>query len=197
MNLEFYEIQEIQKISSVSKFEDLFHTIENKAFELRGRSTDFYTYLNELFKKENIDKSVKVMLLKYLTAHKGNWKHDFLKGLYESLKEPEPKQEKQQGVINENQHPKIFDDGAFDIFVKWVKNSNDEQVKSISFIFQKLKKENKLRNTTFKVLSEWAFNNNYLNEESYNKLLTNGCFVSPSKILTKTRLALYNSIIGN
>lgn len=102
MNLDFSEIQEIQKISNVSEFEDLFHTIENKAFELRGRSTDFYTYLNELFKKENIDKSVKVMLLKYLTAHKGNGKHDFLKGLYESLKEPEPNQENKFKGTSEN-----------------------------------------------------------------------------------------------
>ena len=93
MNLDFSEIQEIQKIISVPEFENLFHTVENKAFELRGRSTDFYTYLNELFEKENIDESIKVMLLKYLTTYKGNWKHDFLTGLYEGLKEPEPNQE--------------------------------------------------------------------------------------------------------
>lgn len=96
----------------------------------------------------------------------------------------------------QNKHPAIFEDGAFDNFNKWIGlPHNERHDQKISFIFQKLKKENKLRNTTFSVLSKWAFDNEYLDKENYTKLKVNGCFISPTKILTKTRLDLYNSII--
>jgi hypothetical protein len=102
-----------------------------------------------------------------------------------------------EGKGNEviNAHPNIFENGGFEIFLKWIDASNDELDKKLSFIFQKLKQENKLRTTTFKKLSEWSFENKYLNETTYNKLLISGSFLSPSKILTKSRLELYNSII--
>lgn len=99
---------------------------------------------------------------------------------------------------NENLHPSIFEDGAFEIFLKWIDHSyNDDPDKKISFIFQKLKTENKLRNTNFKKLSEWANKNNYIDDNTFNKLLSNGSFISPSKILTKGRVNIYNSILGN
>jgi hypothetical protein len=94
-------------------------------------------------------------------------------------------------------YPSIFEKGAFEIFKIWMNISNKDRTdQKISFIIQKLKKENKLRKTNFKDLSEWAYNNNYLNEGAYANLLEKGYFLSPSKILTKSRLELYNSIIG-
>jgi len=99
---------------------------------------------------------------------------------------------------NENLHPSIFEEGAFEIFLKWINHSyNDDPDKKISFIFQKLKTENKLRNTNFKKLSEWANKNKYIDDNTFDKLLSNGSFISPSKILTKGRVNLYNSILGN
>jgi hypothetical protein len=95
-----------------------------------------------------------------------------------------------------NAHPSIFENGGFEIFLKWIDASNDELDKKLSFIFQKLKEENKLRTTTFKKLSEWSFENKYLDETTYNKLLISGSFLSPSKILTKNRVELYNQMLG-
>lgn len=119
--------------------------------------------------------------IKYLL----NWVKEN-KELSKEVKELEP--------TNNNPHPSIFEDEAFNVFEKWINTSKDTQEKRISFIFQKLKKEGKLRNTTFKILSEWAFKNNYIDETNYNKLLVSDCFLSPSKILTKKRLDIYNLI---
>ena len=100
-------------------------------------------------------------------------------------------------VDNSNPYPSIFEDGAFEIFKKWMDISNDNEYKNISFIIQKLKEENKLRNTNYKVLSKWANENGFLSNKYYEILNIEGCFVSPSHILTKNRLQLYNSILSN
>jgi hypothetical protein len=96
-----------------------------------------------------------------------------------------------------NKHYSIFEEGAFDEFLKWIIKSNDEPKKKISFIYQKLKEEDKIRTTNFKKFSEWAYNNDYLDEDTYSELLIDGSFLSPSKILTKGRRELYNQIIQN
>jgi hypothetical protein len=96
-----------------------------------------------------------------------------------------------------NKHFSIFEDGAFEKFIEWINRSNDQPRMKISFIFQKLKEEGELRNTNFKKLSEWAYKNDYLDKDTYQELLLAGSFLSPSKILTKGRITLYNSITGN
>lgn len=98
---------------------------------------------------------------------------------------------------NENPHPQIFEDGAFEIFNKWLDISNDKQDKRISFIIQKLKQEGKLRKTAFKDVVVWAYQNNFIEESNYNKMLIKGFFHSPSQILTKGRLELYSTIKHN
>ena len=96
-----------------------------------------------------------------------------------------------------NLHPSIFEDGAFEIFETWInKQLEPNPIKNISFIFQKLKDENKLRTKDFKGLSNWALENKYIEQNTFNILQTNGCFLSPSKILTKGRIKTYNSIIS-
>ncbi len=165
------------------------------ANDLNDYNINFIHAYLEILKKEIKNNDIKI--IDNLPFETPDVTNDFLNWIDKQLINIQLKENTKQKVSNENLHPKIFENGAFDIFVKWVNKSNDEQIKSISFIFQKLKKENKLRSTTFKVLSEWAYNNKYLDEENYNKLLMDGCFISPSKILTKSRLALYNSITGN
>lgn len=96
-----------------------------------------------------------------------------------------------------NPHPVFFEPGAFEIFKKWMEKSTDEPVKKISFIFQKLKDESKLRNTNHMEFSEWAFNNSFIDRETYNFLFEKGGFDSPTKALTKGRMKLYGSIISN
>ncbi|MDB0599873.1 hypothetical protein PL373_01635 [Tenacibaculum maritimum] len=110
-----------------------------------------------------------------------------------------PTLEKTNKINKENKlHQSIFEDGAFSIFLKWIEiNKQDKQFKSISFIFQKLKEENKLRNTTFKVLIEWTYENEFIDYENYKTLTDAGSFNSPTKILSKGRLNLYSTIIDN
>ncbi|MDO6736502.1 hypothetical protein [Wenyingzhuangia sp. 2_MG-2023] len=96
-----------------------------------------------------------------------------------------------------NLHPSIFEDGAFEIFETWInKQFEPDPIKNISFIFQKLKVENKLRTKDFKGLSNWALDKKYIEQNTFDILQTNGCFLSPSKILTKGRIKTYNSIIA-
>ena len=94
-----------------------------------------------------------------------------------------------------NPYPLIFKDGAFIVFKKWNESSNEPLDKKISFIFQKLKQDNRLRATDFKRLSTWALENDYLDKDSYDKLFERGHFDQPSKIFTSKRLALYDAIM--
>src|SRR5690554_228844 len=97
-----------------------------------------------------------------------------------------------------NSHESIFENGAFDIFQKWMNtNINEDPKKKISFIFQKLKNENQIRNSNFKDILNWLEANNYLDKEIIIPFREDGYFISPSKILTKSRIAIYNSIIAN
>lgn len=98
-----------------------------------------------------------------------------------------------------NPYPDIFQDKVtYDIFKKWIDINKDGKKphKEISFIFQKLIKENKIRRTNHMVLSEWAYLNKYIDKETYDYLLIKGGLDSPHKILTKGRIELYNSIIA-
>lgn len=91
----------------------------------------------------------------------------------------------------------IFKNGGFEIFEKYLSiDTGDNLKKKISFIFQQLKKEDKLRVTNFKILSEWAYNNRFIDKCTYGFLLQDGCFISPSKILTKGRTEKYNLMLN-
>src|SRR5690606_33890950 len=98
-----------------------------------------------------------------------------------------------------NPYPDIFKDDGFEVFSKLIKLPFDENRpdQKISFIFQKLKQEDKLRNTKFLDLVGWGVNNKFIDNshEKIKELLINGYFHSPSKIFSKSRLALYDSII--
>ena len=182
-----------------------FFNIESEEYEERINTS--YSLINKDLRVELVD-FVKISLpilkaeiqnLKRNKEHKYNsddFTQDFLlafvqlkykfftKWVKQKSNELKNNSEIKGGKINEakNLHPSIFEDGGFEIFLKWINASNDELDKKISFIFQKLKQENKLRTTNFKKLSEWSFNNKYLNEITYKKLLVDGAFLSPSKI---------------
>lgn len=97
--------------------------------------------------------------------------------------------------IIKNPHPSIFEDGAFDIFYKWMKDSKEDEIKTISFIFQKLKKDNLLRKTGAKELLKWCYEHNFINKSNYDNMIVQGYLTSPSKILTSGRLGRYNTMI--
>src|SRR5690606_36353954 len=91
-----------------------------------------------------------------------------------------------------NPYPDIFKDDGYEVFSKLIKLPFDETRpdQKISFIFQKLKQEDKLRNTKFLDLVGWGVNNKFIDNshEKIKELLINGYFHSPSKIFSKTRL---------
>lgn len=92
----------------------------------------------------------------------------------------------------------ILDDVGFQIFEKWMENSDEEDpLYKISFIIQQLKKEGKTRNTTFRFVLGWLHKHNYIDDKVKTDFLVNGSFLSPSKVFTKTRLRIYNSILNN
>lgn len=208
MNLDFSEIQEIQKIISVPEFENLFHTVENKAFELRGRSTDFYTYLNEFFEKENINESIKVMLLKYLTTYKGNWKHDFLTGLYESLKELEPNQENKFNINDTDfelaKSLIALKVKELDVFNYDVYNIEDKEVTRLIYETQKIIEylnkqgfKDKFRNVYLVMLKTEIKNNNIdIRDGSYHnwQSITNDFLIWIDKELINIKLKERNEI---
>ena len=74
------------------------------------------------------------------------------------------------------------------------KSKEEDYNKKLSFIFQKLKEEDKLRKTDFKSLLSWSLENGYIEEEVCQKMFEIGSFHSPSKILTKGRKELYYTI---
>lgn len=97
---------------------------------------------------------------------------------------------------NNNPHPDIFTDKeTFEIFKKWMGKSQDESTKKISFIVQRLKQDDSLRKTNCKELSQWAFENQFIDQDTYDLLLERGHFDSPNKILTKKRLEQYDSLL--
>tara|TARA_B110000902_G_C14200661_1_gene547607 strand:- start:307 stop:1056 length:750 start_codon:yes stop_codon:yes gene_type:complete len=104
--------------------------------------------------------------------------------------------EDEKKKINET-HPAIFEDGVFEIFKKWIEISKETPNKKLSFIFQKIKKDNLLRKSTFKDLINWASKNNFIDDESYIEMLELGHFVSPSKILSQGRLDKYQTMLEN
>lgn len=101
----------------------------------------------------------------------------------------------------DNDSQDVFKDNAFEIFSKWMQSPIDanRMDQKISFIFQQLKKENKLRVNSFKSTYDWAIRNNFINvkDKSVQKLFDSGCWISPNKILTKSRITFYNSLLLN
>ena len=96
-----------------------------------------------------------------------------------------------------NQHPEIFNDGAFEKFEKWINLSDDEPYKKFSFIFQRLKMDNELRKDSFKETLNWLYENEYINPETYSSFIIKNNWISPSNILgkeTSNRNTLYYSI---
>lgn len=157
MNLDFSEIQEIEKSIGLADFEDLFSRLERNAFLLRGNSTDFYIFLGQFFDKNNVDNTTKVMLLKCLVEHKGNWKHDFLVGLYESLKEPE---------INEQNNFNISDTD-FEL-VKSLVDVKIQELNTFREVRYALEIDNKVRQVT-RVSYEGQQIANYFNNGSFSR----------------------------
>ena len=97
-----------------------------------------------------------------------------------------------------NQHPSIFEDNAFDIFLKWLEISKDEvDMKKISFIIQKLKSLDKIRNSNFKYITQWLKDNDFIDEKTRQDFIVVGSFDASSKILTKARNNLYDTISTN
>ena len=97
-----------------------------------------------------------------------------------------------------NQHPSIFEDNAFDIFLKWLEISKDEvAMKKISFIIQKLKSLDKIRNSNFKYITQWLKDNDFIDEKTRQDFIVVGSFDASSKILTKARNNLYDTISTN
>ena len=97
-----------------------------------------------------------------------------------------------------NQHPSIFEDNAFDIFLKWLEISKDKvDMKKISFIIQKLKSLDKIRNSNFKYITQWLKDNDFIDEKTRQDFIVVGSFDAPSKILTKARNNLYDTISTN
>lgn len=97
-----------------------------------------------------------------------------------------------------NTHPDIFKDGVFEIFENWILASKDEPYKKFSFIFQRLKKDEKLRKHSFKDTLEWLYKNEYLNHDTYQVIIIKDNWISPKNILGKEdshRNTLYQSII--
>ena len=97
-----------------------------------------------------------------------------------------------------NQHPSIFEDNAFDIFLKWLEISKDKvDMKKISFIIQKLKSLDKIRNSNFKYITQWLKDNDFIDEKTRQDFIVIGSFDASSKILTKARNNLYDTISTN
>ena len=97
-----------------------------------------------------------------------------------------------------NPHPAFFEDNGFDIFLKWLEISKDEvAMKKISFIIQKLKSLNKLRNSNFKDITQWLEDYDFIDKKTSQDFIDVGSFDSPSKILTKARNNLYDTISTN
>lgn len=97
----------------------------------------------------------------------------------------------------ENPHPSIFADGVFEVFEKWIETTKEMPQKSLSFIFQQLKTENNLRLTNFKDLLNWSNDNGYIDKVNFDRMMLEGCFVSPSKILSKGRKSQYQTMLDN
>jgi hypothetical protein len=106
---------------------------------------------------------------------------------------------KTKPLEKEGPHLDIFkDDEAFSVFKQWMNFSHkDSQEKKISFIIKKLEKEGRLRITNFKDISNWAFENEFINQTTYDLMKDKGYFLSPSKMLTASRLAIYEAIIDS
>ena len=96
----------------------------------------------------------------------------------------------------DNLHPDIFKDNGYDIFLKWDKICKDEPIKKYSFIFQKLKSKeiNRIRNSNQKNFMLWLKVNNFIDNETYQKLFERSYFDSPKKILTYGRNEIFNNI---
>lgn len=89
----------------------------------------------------------------------------------------------------------IFLGNGFDVFHEYMNTHIlDSQLYKISFIIQKLKQEGKMGITNCKELTIWAKDNGYLDNFTYERLLIDACFLSPSKVLTKNRLKRYNEL---
>lgn len=97
----------------------------------------------------------------------------------------------------ENIHPKIFENGVFEIFEKWIEISTDNSYYKLSFIFQKLKQDEQLRTTAFKPLLSWCSENEIFTDEDYGDILIRNNFVSPTKVLTKGREKEYQTMLDN
>ena len=178
-----------ERFNNPLKFEDFKRQFicnyKITAIEVKGKNFAYWTYIDSFVKELEYYESLsfyeiavvccRIMHIidlfkgKEITANKGIDKHI-------------------------NPHPRIFEDGAFIIFKLWMQKSKDAQDKKISFIFQKLKDENRLRATDFTRLSTWALENDYLDQDSYDKLYERQHFDQPSKIFTSKRLALYDAI---
>lgn len=106
---------------------------------------------------------------------------------------PQPKAtEKDSLKLTEEQ---IFLGNGFDVFHEYMnEHIPDSQLYKISFIVQKLKEEGKMIVTNSKQLTIWANDNGYLDNFTYERLLIDACFLSPSKVLTKNRLKRYNEL---
>jgi hypothetical protein len=84
---------------------------------------------------------------------------------------------------NDNKHADIFKDNGFEILREWLKISKkDEPIKKVSYIFQKLKSLNKIRNSNSKNFMLWLKENNFIDADTYSTLYENG-FVSPNNIV--------------
>ena len=70
-------------------------------------------------------------------------------------------------------------------------------MKKISFIIQKLKSLDKIRNSNFKYITQWLKDNDFIDEKTRQDFIVVGSFDASSKILTKARNNLYDTISTN
>lgn len=201
MNLDFSEIQKVESSIDLTDFEDLFCRLERNAFLLRGNSTSFYIFLNQFFEKENIDESIKKMLLKCLIKHEGNWSHDFLIGLYESLTQSKMKEENNLSISDTDLELlkslvslkiKELDTFSYDVYTlegKEVTRFIYETKKIITYL-NKQEFTEKFKSVYFEVLKKEINNSIDIRDGSYHnwQSITNDFLIWIDKQLINIRL---------
>lgn len=86
---------------------------------------------------------------------------------------------------NDNPYDEIFnrkDDLAFKLFMSYIEQYLMEPFKDFSFIFQKMKRDGLVRNITHLGFANWAFDQNFIDKDLFERIQEEGQFWALKKV---------------
>lgn len=96
---------------------------------------------------------------------------------------------------HDNPHSRIFKDfNSFELFDQYTKKHIIEPYIDYSYLFQRMRKENLILNTTHKNFMYWLFDEKYISEKVYERFIDKENFRSLSKSFADHRINNYNNL---